>query len=373
MSNNTIEINNIIEVEQPLGTFLVVKMSPEDLLCISCPDARSYNPELEEYIGIQRDIKQSKVRGIKEFINTADATIPNTIIGVLSQDYYTYDRDNNKLYILKDENAFKIIDGQHRLKAFDGTLHLQGKFELVVTIFLDADISDQSYIFSIINTTQSKLDTSLVQDLTELSKITTPENIVHAIAKVFNTETDSPWYQHIKMLGKKDQTSVNGIISQYSFNKSILRYIYSRKDINKIRDILIKNNDNREKLKNLDIDTKKYIFWNYYLNNQENIIYKILKTYFSALKEVFLDKWCSPDSIMCKTSGYDAFMRLFEDFYNYADEDKINTLTNLDFYKNILNNFKAVDIDADANKLGSAGAANLYKILKEIFPKKENS
>ena len=49
MGNNII-IKDIIEVEQPLGTFLVVKMLPEDLLSISCPDKRSYNPELEEYI-----------------------------------------------------------------------------------------------------------------------------------------------------------------------------------------------------------------------------------------------------------------------------------------------------------------------------------
>lgn len=370
MANNII-IKDIIEVEQPLGTFLVVKMLPEDLLSISCPDKRSYNPELEEYIGIQRDVKQRKVHGIQEFINTADATIPNTIIGVLSKDYYSYNPQNKTLEIVRDENAFKIIDGQHRIKAFDGTLQLQGKFELVVTIFLDADINDQAYIFSIINTTQSKLDPSLVQDLTELSKITTPENVVHSLAKVFNSESNSPWFQAIKRLGRKDQTSQNGIISQYSFNKSILQYMYDKKYTFKIRNLLIKNNDNREKLKILDIDINKYIFWNFYVDYKENIIYKILFNYYEALKEFFGEaKWCNENSILCKTSGYDAFMRLFLDFYNYAERD-IEKLKQANFYKEVLEkSYSDIDIDIDANKLGAAGAAHLYSMLKEKFPMK---
>lgn len=370
MTNNII-IQDIIEVEQPLGTFLVVKMLPEDLLSISCPDKRSYNPELEEYIGIQRDIKQRKVHGIQEFINTADATIPNTIIGVLSKDYYYYDSQNRTLEIVRDENAFKIIDGQHRIKAFDGTLQLQGKFELIVTIFLDADINDQAYIFSIINTTQSKLDPSLVQDLTELSRITTPENVVHSLAKVFNAESNSPWFQAIKRLGRKDQTSQNGIISQYSFNKSILQYMYDKKYTFKIRNLLIKNNDNRENLKFLDINTDKYIFWNLYVEYKENIIYKILFNYYEALKEFFgEEKWCNENSILCKTSGYDAFMKLFLDFYNYAQKD-IEKLKQVNFYKEILEkSYNNIDIDVDANKLGAAGAAHLYSMLKEKFPKK---
>lgn len=251
----------------------------------------------------------------------------------------------------------------------NGTLQLQGNFELVVTIFLDADINDQAYIFSIINTTQSKLDPSLVHDLTELSKITTPENVVHTIAKVFNEDKSSPWFQSIKRLGRKDQTSKNGIISQYTFNKSILKYMYDKKFIFKIRNILIKNNDDRKKLLELKIDSLKYPFWNYYVSYKENIIYSILFTYFSSLKEFYgCDKWCNEQSILCKTSGYDAFMKLFYDFYLLAKCNE-KVLCDKTFYIDIMNAYyKNLDIDADANKLGAAGASNLYKMLKEKFP-----
>ena len=257
------------------------------------------------------------------------------------------------------------------MRAFDGTLQLQGPFELIVTIFLDADINDQAYIFSIINTTQSKLDPSLFHELSELSKITTPENVVHSIAKVFNSEIDGPWYQCIKRLGRKDQTSINGIISQYSFNKAILRYIYDKKQMFQIRNILIKNNDQREKLKELKVNKEQYVLWDYYINYQENILYKILNSYFNALREVFNSKWCKDESILCKTSGYDAFMKLFKDFYLYANGNN-ETLINTSFYVNILNTYyrDQIDIDDAANKLGAAGASNLYKQLKEKFPVK---
>jgi DGQHR domain-containing protein len=368
----TIKINNVIEVEQPLGTFLVAKMKASELLKISYRDERTFNKDLSRYTGTQRSLKPSKLKSIKEFIETRDATFPNTIIGTLS-DASLYDYTNGVLEIVVsddiDEKAFQVIDGQHRLWAFQDS-PVAEDFDLLVSFFLNADVEDQAYIFSIINTTQTKLEPSLVSDLTELSKITTPENCVHSIAKVFNNRINSPWRNSIKMLGKKDITSSNGIISQYSFNKSILRYIYNSNNSTAIRNILIDSKNNRLKLESIKINIEEFIFWNYYKNSEEEKIYKILEAYFNSLKDVFPNKWCNPTSILCKTSGYDAFMRLFRDFYNYCNGD-FNTLINKDFYMNImLKNLQNVDIDADSNKLGAAGAASLYKMLKNEFPTK---
>jgi len=360
---NILEIRDFFEVEQPIGTFIVAKVKASDLLSISFKEERSFNAELQEYVGNQRALKPSKVKNIQNFINTKDATFPNTIIGTLVDEFYEYDEEQKVLKIQKNKDAFKIIDGQHRLLAFDGQLCGQA-FDLLVTFFLNADLNDQAYIFSIINTTQSKLDPSLVQDLTELSDITTPEKMVHTITKIFNKRTDSPWFQSIKLLGKKDETSPNGIISQYTFNKSILSYLYDKKYISEIRNVLIKNNDNREKLKDIKIDAKKYIFWDYYINSQEGFLYKILNTYFSAIKDVFSEEWCSTNSILCKTSGYSSFMKLFKDFYDY-DNTKIN---NIDFYKEFLIEIKnKVDLENPASQLGAAGASNLYKEIKNVF------
>ncbi len=360
-------INNVIEITQPIGTFLVAKVTAKDLLSISYRDERTYNKELSNYVGTQRQLKSQKLKSVKEFISTRDATFPNTIIGALS-DSSLYDYNNGVLTIVKsddiDEKAFQVIDGQHRLWGFEDSPNADN-FELIVTFFLNADVEDQAYIFSIINTTQSKLDPSLVCDLTDLSKITTPENSIHSIAKVFNNREDSPWFKSIKMIGKKDLASSNGIISQYSFNKSILKYVYDKKESARIRNILIDGNNDRTKLNKIKMDSSKFIFWEYYVNSEEDILYKTLHTYFSALKDIYIDdKWCNSSSILCKTSGYSAFMQLFKDFYDYNNSQ----LTNIDFYKNILAGIKDnVEIEAPESRLGAAGAANLYNELKQAF------
>lgn len=367
MTDNKLIIDNIIEIEQPIGMFLLAKVKANDLLDISFKEERQYNKELQDYVGNQRPLKESKVKNIRNFINTGDSTFPNTIIGTLVDEFYEYDNINKKLIVERNKSAFKLIDGQHRLAAFEGQLIAQN-FDLLVTFFLNADINDQAYIFSIINTTQSKLDPSLVQDLSELSNITTPEKIVHTIAKLFNKREDSPWLSSIKMLGKKDQNSKNGIISQYSFNKSILNYIYDKKYTTDIRNILIKTNNNRKFLQNIPMNKDKFIFWDLYVNNEEGLLYKILNAYFDSIKECFSEKWCCENSILCKTSGYDAFMKLFLDFYKYSDKN-MDILKQKSFYVRIFKEYYIdIDIDADANRLGAAGAANLYHMLKEKFP-----
>ena len=365
----TITINNIIEVEQPIGKFLVAKVKASELLKISYRDERTFNKDLSKYTGTQRTLKPNKLKSIKEFIETRDATFPNTIIGTLSDaSLYRYENGILKIVISDDinEKAFQIIDGQHRLWGFENSPAAKD-FDLLVTFFLNADVEDQAYIFSIINTTQTKLEPSLVSDLAELSRITTPENCVHSIAKVFNNREGSPWYNAIKMLGKKDITSSSGIISQYSFNKSILKYIYKNSDTTTIRNILIDSNNDRKKLDKIYVDTKEYIFWEFYKNSEEDKIYKILEEYFNAIKYSFKDKWCNPSSILCKTSGYSAFMKLFKDFYTNKKHSEDN-------YKLIFEHIKeSMDIESPETRLGAAGSECLYKQIKEIFYNNINS
>jgi len=362
-NRETIQITNIIEINQPLGTFLVAKIKASELLKISYRDERIFNKELSKYTGTQRALKNNKLKSIKEFIETRDATFPNTIIGTLSDaSLYKYENGVLEIVVSDDinEKAFQVIDGQHRLWAFENT-NIANNFDLIVTFFLNADVEDQAYIFSIINTTQTKLEPSLVSDLTELSKITTPENSVHSIAKVFNNRQDSPWYNAIKMLGKKDITSSNGIISQYSFNKSILKYMYKNTDVAVIRNILIDSKNDRRKLSKININENDFIFWKHYINSEENVIYKLLEEYFNAQKEVFFDKWLNQSSILCKTSGYSAFMKLFKEFYIY---NKCNKNDYIKIFKEIK---ATVDIETPDTRLGAAGSDCLYKKIKEVF------
>ena len=363
-------IDNLIEVEQPIGKYYIAKVNAKDLLKISCSDERKFNEELEEYLGTQRELNKSKINSLKEYIKTSDATFPNTIIGTLVGDNYSVMRENDKIKKIivnidtenEYERPFRIIDGQHRLYSFkDEDIE---KFDLLVAIFVDASINDQAYIFSVINTTQTKLNPSLLQDLTALSKVTTPEQVVNAITRKFNNE-EGPLYKKIKMLGKKDKTSPEGILSQYTFSKPIINYIYNPKDAKKLRELLIQNGNNRKSLPN-NLYGKR-IFWKYYNNIEQKQIYLMLLAYFTAMREIFKDEWGNEKYILCKTTGYTAFMNLFSDFYNQAKGNS-ECLINKNYYYSVFGNIKEkVDFSEDAFRLGEMGARNLYNTIKEIF------
>jgi hypothetical protein len=59
---------------------------------------------------------------------------------------------------------FEVIDGQHRLWAFEGASQLEN-FELPVVAFVGLDISWQAYLFWTINIKPKRINASLAFDL----------------------------------------------------------------------------------------------------------------------------------------------------------------------------------------------------------------
>src|SRR5690606_21689187 len=59
---------------------------------------------------------------------------------------------------------FEVIDGQHRLWAFEGTSQFE-RFELPVVAFIGLDISWQAYLFWTINIKPKRINASLAFDL----------------------------------------------------------------------------------------------------------------------------------------------------------------------------------------------------------------
>jgi len=317
MSKKYLIINNVTKVNQPLGTFLVGVIKAKDLLKITHQNPRRYNPELESYAGIQREIKEDKIALLKKYIKTSDATFPNTIIGTLNPDKFEFDEKNKTLKIEENESSFAVIDGQHRLASFENEVGLNDNFDLIVSFFLGLDLEEQAYLFSIINMTQKKLNPSLVLDLTELFTVMTPERLAHNLAKIFNNEKNSPWFKKIKMLGINDN-DFKGIISQYTFTKAISRLIADQNNYIGIRELLKNNKKRKDAFKNIKYDSSKHIFWNFYINEEDSKIYVILRYYFEAIKEIFPREWGNKDYILNKTTGYTAFMNFLVDLYNSA-------------------------------------------------------
>ena len=105
----------------------------------------------------------------------------------------------------------EIIDGQHRLWAFD-EISLQDEYELPVVAFVGLDLSWQAYLFYIINIKPKKINASLAFDLYPLLRaeqwlekfeghaIYRETRSQEIVDKLWSHER-SPWHHRINMLG----------------------------------------------------------------------------------------------------------------------------------------------------------------------------
>ena len=297
---------SVIRVKQNIGEFYIGKARASDVIKICHAPVRRkiLSDELDQYIGIQRELNEARVKELVKFVKTSDAAFPNSIILSVNKEYYRFDKD--KICIQLSENSCNIIDGQHRLAGFEPGY--DEDFELILTLFPDLSLEYQSYIFSIINTRSTKINPSLAQDLYSFSQIETPEKLSHWMARVFSKTKGSPWFQMIKILGRSDVETA--ILSQSSFCRAIVDLISSREDSYTIRDKLKANRNDRKALLEMYDSSRvnRYPLWVKYCKGEDKYIYDLLKAFFVAAKTVFPDDWGNPKSILTKTTGYNALM-----------------------------------------------------------------
>lgn len=292
-----------IRVTQPIGTIYVTKINPSLLLNMSTVDRRRMENQ-DEFLGIQRELKTEKVSKIKKYLTSNEATFPNSII-VDTKSEFILEETANSLTMRVADNAFTIIDGQHRLEGFRD--NPKENFELILAIFTDLNTSQQANIFSTINSEQTKVDPSLNLQLEINSKVYTPKKMMIELAQSFCFDKDSPWYNEIRVLGSKTE----GIISLSAFVRPLLEMTYPESDYYLIKNWL-EESKKGEEVSNLDYPPDKYVFWEFYLRKDLKTVYKILYNYFKALSVVFPDEWLNRESLLNKTTGYNAVMRLFK-------------------------------------------------------------
>lgn len=122
----------------------------------------------------------------------------------------------------------EIIDGQHRLFAFDGSTELPDDFELPVVAFQGLDIGWQAYLFWSINVSPKKINPSHAYDLFPLLRtqdwleIVSSVNIyrearAQELTELLYRHESSPWNGRINMLGERKL----GSVSQATWVKAI--------------------------------------------------------------------------------------------------------------------------------------------------------
>ena len=393
-----------IEVSQPIGSFYITSFNYQDLLSISYADIRRIDDEAKDednfdtYLGIQRQVSNSRIKEIKEYIQTIDATFPTSIIlhiksaeemldgkplRSFDEDYIDENRDRivtiqnifvnqeeRKLYVRRDENVAQIIDGQHRLEGFrayeeNGLAPIP--FELNVTIFVDLDLDDQAQIFSVINKAQTKVNKSLVYDLYEYARFRSPQKTAHDVVRLLNRREDSPFYRKIKILGSAKDVEKE-TIAQATFAEAIIRLI--SKDPMKDRDDLRRETLFRKaKLDALPIQT--YVFRHLFVEGKDEYIAKNLLNYFNAVLKRWPISWGekAEGNILNKSTGLLALMRLFKDIVNmigvYDNEIEVSS------FASYLNRIEIAD--GGFNRIefvpGTSGQSKLYHVMLDYINK----
>ncbi len=382
----------VLKLKQPKGEFFMGTISAEDLIDITYSDVRrieNEEREVERYLGIQRPLDKGRVRKIKEYIRSPDASFPTGIVLSISPESAVYDEENGELILseytsdcksdsIPLRKIAKVLDGQHRIAAFmndqgnyDFTLGIPD-FELNIVVFIGLDLDEQANIFATINLAQTKVNKSLVYDLEGLSKVNSPFRSAHKIAVALDTVfDDSPLYHRIKRLGVKTKGRLESEpLTQAVFVESLLKLI--SQDPFADRTALLKG----KKLKLKENEVLNLPFRSLYIDGKDEDIAVILYNYFSAIRERWPISWnkvTTQGNILPRSNAFKAFMRYLKDLYLDIVKGEIGKIVSRDeFYDHFVQyNIEDDDFTSGNFKPGSGGEAAFYKLLKNEISIKE--
>lgn len=368
-----------IKVTQPLGDFFITKIKASDLLMISTSQIARYD-ENGNLQGNQRKLDTKRISLISNYIKSKEMCFPTSIIiaaNVNEKGIILDEEDENRWKINeedddickitipnKQEKTCVIIDGQHRLNAFEMLDDDYKNIELVCSVFFNLPNPYQAFLFATINGNQKPVSKSLSLDLYgynlehESQNKWNPEKLAVSLARKLNFNQDSPLYNSIKLAPNTDALSLQKdklLVSMYAVVSGILKLI--AKNPQKDRDFMaMKKNkffgdDSRKAL-----DDDGAVLRKFFLNCKDEEIYTILYNYFTSVKKLIWDTQPS-NSVLKKTIGilvlFDILKLLIENGRENFEEE-INKITNLDYSDKLFS-------------LSGGGRSCLYRVLRYIL------
>lgn len=396
-----------IELDQPFGKFYVAKLTAATLLKVCFVEELQATTEADEedykLKGTQRGRKKSRLTEIGEFIETTEAAFPNSIIlaanytedGTLisingeneKDDYYRWrieERDDGclELIIPTGEKLANVIDGQHRLYAFESSnvSYKSRQMELLCSIYLDLPSAYQGYIFATINFNQKSVNKSLAYQLYGLTgdeaidkqpETWSPDRAAVAISKRLNLNPDSPFHRRIivsaqneKLLFAPNASKVDWRVSTATVVDGILK-LFSKNPKHDRHQMFQDTNSARSRA---DLEDDGTPLRKMFLSTNDLAIYTILKNYFVATKTIFWDR-AKPNSYIEKTVGIQA---LFDVLYFILSRYRENGRGNVqvETFTEILSGASPLDFSAERFQQAS-GIGRVYMreaILEKIKP-----
>lgn len=346
---------NYIEVQQPIGVFYLCAIPANVLLKVVKRSPRSKGGE-----GVQRDTQQERVNKISRYCSDPDAIFPTPIVvSVEKGAMVKLDEEHHTVVLFEDNGIIgDVIDGQHRLWGIEGSKYAD-QFILPVVLMFDLTLEEKAYIFSTINSNQRRVDPSLIFDLFEVTKTRSPQKTVHEIARIMNSSESSPFYNRLKMLGKKVENQDKAILSQGTFAKTLLQLI--SKDVD----------EDARALKRGDIllPDVRCPFRTYFIDERDDVIVKIIQNCFTALKNVFFKEWNDPkNNILWKTTGFRAVAYALPSIVRKGTRDKELTLAFFEICFSAFREYLAKnEITLTSKDFPGGGEQNQKKLAKILI------
>lgn len=244
----------VLKVDQPLGEFFIGAIESRDLVSIATADVRDFeHGDPNTLAGIQRKLTPGRVNELSTYVNLDYATFPTSVVlsvdercvelqeisgckGLFNLIISAFEGEDDADTIQLSEAAF-IIDGQHRLAGLEKLAH-DRTFEVNVSIFVGADLADQAEIFSRVNLAQTKVNKSLVYDLLDYARETSPHKVAHEIAIALNREQGGPLEGRIKRLGVRTPGVDTELLAQATVVNGLLRHLPKDQEKERSKSIL---------------------------------------------------------------------------------------------------------------------------------------
>lgn len=370
------EINSInrlaIRVNQPLGTFYAFSLGADVLDRITYSQPAVVMERLEQetddnkggysIFGTQRGENKKRLDEIASFIRTTEATFPNAIILAANYDQEgRYVEDEARRWTVEGpaegpwmlripssiERSASIIDGQHRLHAFN-RLPLgapQRSMELLCVVFLELPTPYHAYVFATINFNQKKVDRSLAYELFGFdvderpAQFWSPETLAVYLTRLLNTEKESPLFRSIfpaadsdKLFSDTDgQANSDVRVSMATIADGILRLL--SKNPREDRHI-VRRPENKELGRKSLSPINGVPLRTVYIQGNDKAIYDLLCNYFAAVR-ITIWGTAGKGSYLRKTVGIQALFDVLRELLiskpitaaNFSYDALVTTLT----------------------------------------------
>jgi DGQHR domain-containing protein len=355
-----------IQIRQPIGPFYIAVIPSAELVKISFADRRRIlerQREIEVVSGIQREISPKRVAELKQYVTTMDACFPTGVILAIDSENAKFDPGTSTIRIREIDDVAKIIDGQHRI---EGLVGYQGPtFEMNVTIFINMEMEDQAIVFSTINLKQAPVANSLAYDLYDYATTRSPQKTAHYVARLLNSRADSPFYRRIMILGRATGEQ-NETLTQAAFVDPLLRLISANSaEAMADRDAL-KRKKTLSPITEGEARSRKLIFRNMFIREEDARIAKVIWNYFIAVQERWPDSWSLKQrgKILNRTTGYRALMQFLPILI--LSLDLIDELPGVSIFKEQLDKVQLTDdqMNTEEFKPGTSGQFKLRKLFE---------